>query len=98
MGLGERNLLPVHVHEWGHHVGLQGVQSVLLGPVDDSLAGFQKNNSQGGSRGERFINRSVVSSLGMSANPVTIRGLQGVKFVMVNPVNYPRPSATPIFF
>ena len=74
-GLGERNLFPGHVREWGHHVGLQGVRSVIVitkitilsmvivGPVDDSLAGVHKNNSLGGCRVERFINRSVVSSL-----------------------------------
>ena len=76
VGLGERNLLPGHVRELGHHVGLQGVRSVLVCPVDDSLAGFPKNNSQVGCRGELFINRSVVSSLGMSANPVTMWPLE----------------------
>ena len=44
VGLGERTLLPGHVREWGHHGGLQGVRSVLVGPVDDSFAGFQKNS------------------------------------------------------
>ena len=39
VGLGECILLPGHVREWGHHVGLQGVRSVLVGPVDDSFAG-----------------------------------------------------------
>ena len=40
--VGERNLLTEHVREWGHHIGLQGVRSVLVGPFDDSLAGFKK--------------------------------------------------------
>ena len=44
VGLGERNLLPGHVREWGHHV----VRYVLVGPVDDSFEGSQKNNSLGG--------------------------------------------------
>ena len=51
VGLGERTLLPGHVREWGLHGGLQGVRSVLMAPVDDSFAGFQKNNSLGGCRG-----------------------------------------------
>ena len=42
VGLGERNILPGYVREWGHHVGLQGVRSVMMGLVDDSLASFQK--------------------------------------------------------
>ena len=33
VGLGARNLLPGHVREWGHHVGLKGVRSNLVGPV-----------------------------------------------------------------
>ena len=45
MGLDERTLLPGHVREWGHHGGLQGVRSILVGPVDFSFAVFQKNNS-----------------------------------------------------
>ena len=71
-GLCGCTLLLGHGHEWGHHVGLQGVRCVLVGPVDDSFAGFQKNNSLRGWRGKRFINRCVVSSLGMSANLVTM--------------------------
>ena len=51
VGLGDRNLLPGHVEEWGLHGGLQGVRSVLVATVDDSFAGFQKNNSLGGCRG-----------------------------------------------
>jgi len=78
VGLGERNLLPGHVCEWGHHVGLQ---NVFVSPVDDSFAGFQKNNSLGGCRGKRFINRSVVSSLGMSANPVTMVAFREFKLL-----------------
>ena len=39
---GERTLLPGHVREWGYHGGLHGVQSVLVGPVDCSFAGFKK--------------------------------------------------------
>merc|ERR1711860_222335 len=81
VGLGERTLLPGHVREWGIHGGLQGVQSVLVAPVDDSFAGFQKNNSLGGCRGERFINKSVVSSLGMSANPVTMEAFRELKLL-----------------
>ena len=81
VGLGERTLLPGHVREWGLHGGLQGVRSVLVAPVDDSFAGFQKNNSLGGCRGERFINKSVVSSLGMSANPVTMEAFRELKLL-----------------
>ena len=40
VGPRERNLLPWHVRKWGHHVSLQGVRSVLVGP-DGSFAGFQ---------------------------------------------------------
>ena len=46
VGLGERTLLPGHVREWGLHGGLQGAQSVEVAPVDDSFAGFQKNNNE----------------------------------------------------
>ena len=42
---GERTLLPGYVPEWGHHGGLWGVRSVIVGPVEDPLAGFPKNNS-----------------------------------------------------
>ena len=38
VGPGERTLLPGHVREWGNHVDLQEVQSVLVGPVDDLQA------------------------------------------------------------
>ena len=48
VGTGECTLLPGHVCEWGHHVALQEVRSVLVGPVDDSFVG--------GCRGERFNN------------------------------------------
>ena len=76
VGLGKHTLLPGHVREFGHHGGLQGVRSVLVAPVDDSFAGFQKKYSLGGCRGERFINRSVVSSLGISANSVTMEAFR----------------------
>ena len=33
VGRGERTLLPGHVHERGHHGGLQGVPSVLVSTV-----------------------------------------------------------------
>ena len=62
-GLGERTLLPEHLRERGHH----GVRSVILGPVDDSFAGFQKNKG-----------RSLLS-LGMSANPVTMEAFRESK-------------------
>ena len=42
VGRGERTLVPGHVRKAGHYVGLQGVQSVLVGPFDDSLADFKK--------------------------------------------------------
>ena len=41
----------MHIRKWGHHVGFQGVRIVLVGPVDDSFAGFKKSNSLGGCRG-----------------------------------------------
>ena len=56
-------------------------ESVLVGLIDDSFAGFQKNNSLGEWRGERFINRSIVSSLGISANPVTIEAFRELKML-----------------
>ena len=37
VGPGERTLLPGHVGEPGHHGGLKGVGSVMIGPVDDPL-------------------------------------------------------------
>ena len=33
----KRSLLPVHVREPGHHGGHQGVQSVIVDPVDGPL-------------------------------------------------------------
>ena len=71
----------LNVRDPGHHGGLQGVRSVLVAPVDDSFAGFQKNNSVGGCRVQRFINKSVVSSLGMSANPVTMEAFRELKLL-----------------
>ena len=47
-------------------------------------------------QGERFINRSVVFSLDISANPVTMEAFRELKIVMVDPVDDPRTSATPI--
>ena len=34
----ERSLPPGHVRELCHHGGLWGVQSVMVGPVDDPLS------------------------------------------------------------
>ena len=53
---------------------------------------FNKN-SLGGCRGERFIDRSVVSSLDISANPITMEAFRELKIVMVVPVDDPRTSA-----
>ena len=66
-------------------------ENVLVALVDDSLAGFQKY-----SLGccERFINMSVVLP-GYVREPGHHGGLQGVKFVMLDPVNDLRPSVTP---
>ena len=88
MGPGERTLLPGHVCEWGHHVGLQGVRSVLVGPVDDSFAGFQNYNGLGGA-----VHQQKRSLLSLRVTG----GLRGVKIVMVDPVDDQRPSTTPIF-
>ena len=71
MGPGERVLLPGHVRDGA--VGESGRRGDRQGGVgdDDLRAGFQKIDSPGGCREERIINRSLVSSLGMSANPVS---------------------------
>ena len=98
VGLGERNLLPGHVREWGHHGGLQGDRGALMAPVDDSFAGFQKNNSLGGCRGERFINKKRSLFPGHVRKPSHHGGLQGAKIIMVVPVDDPRTSAPPIFW
>ena len=95
VGPDERNFLPGHVREWGDHEVLQEVRSVMAGPVDDSLARFWKNNILEGCRGEQLVNRIVVSSLGMSANPVTIKALRELELVwwillMIRaPLHYP---------
>ena len=39
VGPGERTLPAGHVSEQGHHGGLQGVQSVMVGPVEDPFTG-----------------------------------------------------------
>ena len=39
--------------------------------------------SLGGWRGERFINRRVVSSLGKSANPITMEAFRKLKLFYV---------------
>ena len=51
VGPGELTLLPGHVREWGHHGGLQGVRSFIVGPVEDPLTGPTKNNWPGGAGG-----------------------------------------------
>ena len=56
---------------------------------------FKIDNIPGGCKGERIIDRSVVSSLGMSANPVTMKAFREAFSVSVDPVDDPHPSASP---
>ena len=78
VGPGKRTLLLGYVREWGQQGDLQGVKSFMGGPVEDPFIDSTKKSS-GGCRGERIINRSVVSSLGKSANPVTMEAFRDSK-------------------
>ena len=49
-----------------------------MGPVDDF-----SNNSLGGYKGEQIINRSIVSSLGMSMNPVTMVAFRELWWILL---------------
>ena len=41
------------LRKWGHHGGLQGVQSVMVGPVQNPFTAAPKSNSQGGSESSK---------------------------------------------
>ena len=75
---------------WGHHGGLQGVQSVMVGTIDDPLPGFKKIIFQGGADLQQ--ERSILP--GHVCEPGHHGVLQGVQSVTMDPVDDSLPSAT----